>query len=287
MYPLAKGEFGPQKTQTGVPDMIAEEPNLLTTGQAAKLCSVTPDTVLKWIKKGRLHGARTAGGHYRIERRDLEPLIITSRSDDNSLKCDKEDLPCWEYLGEHGAVRDDCRKCVVYRVRAARCFLMAEMDSDIGHARKFCQSSCEDCAYYRHIKGLPTNVLVVSRDDELVDLLGGNELAGISLRFAGNTYEASAIIQVFRPAFAVIDVEGEPTEEAELVESFAADPRVAGLRIIIIVPPRMSRRKRRLPQNDLVVGMLEKPFARRQLEAIIQSSFIRRSPIQPLLAQRR
>ena len=27
---------------------------LVTTGQAAKLCAVTPDTILKWIKKNRI-----------------------------------------------------------------------------------------------------------------------------------------------------------------------------------------------------------------------------------------
>ena len=46
---------------------------LLTTGKAARFCSVKPDTVLKWIKKGRLPAARTAGGHYRIEEQDLLP----------------------------------------------------------------------------------------------------------------------------------------------------------------------------------------------------------------------
>ena len=63
--------------------MLADGPDLLTTGQAARLCSVTPDTVLKWIKKGRLRGVRTAGGHYRIERRLLDPLIACPDSAGN------------------------------------------------------------------------------------------------------------------------------------------------------------------------------------------------------------
>ena len=45
-----------------------------TTGQAARLCSVTPDTVLKWIKAGRIEAQRTAGGHYRISPQELERL---------------------------------------------------------------------------------------------------------------------------------------------------------------------------------------------------------------------
>ena len=47
----------------------------LSTGAAARLCSVNPDTVLKWIKKGRLPATRTVGGHYRIEEQDLAALI--------------------------------------------------------------------------------------------------------------------------------------------------------------------------------------------------------------------
>ena len=64
--------------------MPEDKSNLLTTGQAAKLCSVTPDTILKWLKRGRLNGVRTAGGHYRIERRasagpDLAEVRVTVR----------------------------------------------------------------------------------------------------------------------------------------------------------------------------------------------------------------
>ncbi|MBK5294232.1 MAG: helix-turn-helix domain-containing protein [Acidobacteriia bacterium] len=46
-----------------------------STGEVARLCSVNPDTVLKWIKKGRLAATRTAGGHYRIEKHDLAALV--------------------------------------------------------------------------------------------------------------------------------------------------------------------------------------------------------------------
>ena len=51
---------------------------MLTTGQAARLCSVTPDTVLKWIRSGSLSARRTAGGHHRIDERDLERFLVPS-----------------------------------------------------------------------------------------------------------------------------------------------------------------------------------------------------------------
>ncbi len=253
--------------------MPADRPNLLTTGQAAQLCSVTPDTILKWIKKGRLSGVRTAGGHYRIEHQDLDPLIVSPRPAGSPSRQVPERYPqglrCWEYFGDGGAVTDDCRRCVVYRVRAARCFLIAGMEPDVGHAHRFCQGSCEDCVYYRRVKGLATNVLVITSDNDLIDRLAGEEDESVTLRFARNAYEASAIIQDFRPAFAVIDAECVPAEDGELLDSLAADPRVPGLKIILVVPPGRTGRKRRQPKNGLVVNVLEKPFGGRRIAAAI------------------
>ncbi|MBD3166695.1 response regulator [bacterium] len=42
-----------------------------TTGQIARHCHVTPETVANWIKKGRLKAGTTPGGHYRVFREEL------------------------------------------------------------------------------------------------------------------------------------------------------------------------------------------------------------------------
>ena len=47
----------------------------LTTGEAAQICSVTRDTIFKWIRSGYLPARRTAGGHHRIDRNDLDKLF--------------------------------------------------------------------------------------------------------------------------------------------------------------------------------------------------------------------
>jgi excisionase family DNA binding protein len=255
--------------------MATDKANLLTTGQAAQLCSVTPDTILKWIKKGRLEGVRTAGGHYRIERRSLELLVPSARPGEGVSRQFFDGYPqglhCWEYLSERGVIRDDCRQCVVYRVRAARCFLLADMETDVGHARRFCESSCEDCAFYRRIKGLATKVLFITSDDDLIAELTTEDSEGVALCFARNAYEASAIIHDFRPAFVAIDVERAPSVDAELLDSLATDPRVPGLRVILVVPPGTKRRRRRLPRGDLVASILEKPFGTRQVAEAINT----------------
>lgn len=255
--------------------MATDKANLLTTGQAAQLCSVTSDTILKWIKKGRLEGVRTAGGHYRIERRSLERLIPATRHSEGISRQLLEGYPqglhCWEYLSERGTIREDCRQCVVYRVRAARCYLLADLQTDVGHARRFCESSCEDCIFYRRVKGLATNVLVITSDDDLIAELTSSEAESVALCFARNAYEASAIIHDFRPAFVAIDVERTPAVDAELLDSLAADPRVPGLRVILVVPPGMKGRRRRLPRGDLVACVLEKPLGVRQVAEAINT----------------
>lgn len=253
--------------------MPTKTAKLLTTGQAAELCSVTPDTILKWIKKGRLYGVRTAGGHYRIEPRDLEPLVVSpSRAEvltRPDSECDPKRLRCWEYFGEDGTVKEDCHQCVVYRVRATRCFLMAGTDWDIGHARRFCQNSCDDCVYYRRVNDLATNVMVITRDDDLIDSLASAKDERITLRFARNSYEASAMFHDFQPAFAAIDVEHVPARANRLIDSLAADPRVPGIGVILVVPPEMTGRKRRQLKHDLIIGILEKPFDTEQIAALL------------------
>src|SRR5690348_14411117 len=93
---------------------------LFTTGEVARRCSVKPDTVLKWIQKGRLRATRTLGGHFRVDERDLLPLITKAEPPDAPSTTKpallSHPLRCWEYMSEE--LRDECRNCIVYRVRA-------------------------------------------------------------------------------------------------------------------------------------------------------------------------
>ena len=251
------------------------EPDLLTTGKAARLCAVKPDTILKWIKRGRIEAARTAGGHYRIQLQDIEPLIRGRRFGDITSppppECNPQPLRCWEYLSPKGQLREECKKCVVYRVRAAWCFQVAGLGQDIGHAKQFCKTSCEDCAYYRRVRGLATQVLVITADRSQVHRVRGETCKGLSLQFAANAYEASAVIQSFQPGFVVLDRETHGAEENELLNCLACDPRVPGLRIILAVRPGLAGRRPSGPYRDLVVAVVEKPFSARRVAEVIDS----------------
>lgn len=47
---------------------------LLKLAEAAKLVGVSYPTLKQWIYKGKIHSVKTAGGHYRIPRDEVERL---------------------------------------------------------------------------------------------------------------------------------------------------------------------------------------------------------------------
>ena len=45
---------------------------LLTPMEAARVAGVSYPTIKQWIYKGKIHTTKTAGGHYRIARGEIE-----------------------------------------------------------------------------------------------------------------------------------------------------------------------------------------------------------------------
>ena len=45
--------------------------SVFTTFETAKLCHVSPLSIINWVNAGRLPAFRTPGGHRRIRREDL------------------------------------------------------------------------------------------------------------------------------------------------------------------------------------------------------------------------
>jgi excisionase family DNA binding protein len=253
--------------------MTGSDHDWLSTGQAAELCAVTPATVLNWIRTGKLAGVRTPGGHYRVRREALEPMMAHRKLPfrPNGEGRRRAPLRCWEYLSDRGMVRDECLECVVYRVRATWCFQIATLGLDTGHAKRFCPTSCDDCAYYRRVKGLPTNVLVVSSDENLLDSLGREAADDVVLRFARNAYEASAVVEGFLPAFAVVDLEIPTAREGTLLESLGTDPRLPGLKTVVATASGRQGKANRIEKSPFVVGRIEKPFDLSQIRSVIES----------------
>lgn len=119
----------------------------LSTGQAAKCCFVTADTVANWIRSGILPAQRTAGGQYRILERDLRAFMVARGMSTDALAPERGSrLPCWEFR----AARDPdsatrCEECIVRYLKALDCFkLMAMRPDESGPCRH-----CAECEYFR------------------------------------------------------------------------------------------------------------------------------------------
>jgi excisionase family DNA binding protein len=244
-------------------DMGGREPRYLTTSEVARLCSVKADTVLKWIKKGRLEAVRTAGGHHRIDPRKIECLTEAGLPPD----CIPQPLRCWEYLSDSGELREACRKCVVYQVRAAWCFQVLGLEHDVGHSKQFCTTSCSECVYYRRVRGFRTNVLIITSDENLVRCLAEQTNESVAISFARNPYEASALINTFRPAFVVVDEE-LAAGRAGLLDSLASDARVPGLKVILAIRSLRTARSNQ-PGMQRIAGVIVKPFTLERIAAVI------------------
>ena len=133
------------------------ERDLISTGQAARLCSVTPDTILKWIKKNKLDAVKTAGGHYRVFKDELKPYMLEHISVHSTVTISESEAEpiqinyCWEFHAENGRTTENCKECIIYKSKAQKCYLMAGMGDDVGHAQNFCTKSCYECEFFNYI----------------------------------------------------------------------------------------------------------------------------------------
>ena len=250
---------------------------LLSTGKVAQLCSVKPDTVLKWIKKGRIAAIRTAGGHYRVDQTALEPLLASPESEEGKAEHvagphSSQPLRCWEYMSN--TVTDRCRNCAAYRTRAVWCFELAKMLRGSGHEKVLCTGPCQECPYYRRVHHLPCNVLVITRDELLIQHLAKHSDACVSFRYARSGYDASAIIAVFRPALVVLDSNVANGNQAELAEALKGDERVPGVRVLLAVREGDSSR---VQENPVIAGTVPVPFGCEDI-----STWLERLPVEAL-----
>ncbi|MFH1418160.1 MAG: helix-turn-helix domain-containing protein [Planctomycetota bacterium] len=122
----------------------------LTTGQAARYCLVSPDTIVKWIRAENLPAQRTVGGQFRIFVDGLREFMIRNQMSTERLDAEIDCRPyCWEY--HHGTRRAastpglPCGECPVYRAKALNCFELRAIDADCSWPDR----NCADCAYYR------------------------------------------------------------------------------------------------------------------------------------------
>ena len=254
------------------------EAEYLSTGEVARLCGVTRDAVVKWIKKGKLPATQTPGGHYRVAREVCEamghltgdrPPPDTRATPMPDATADSESLRCWEYFGEPGSPREVCKSCLVYLARAQKCYRLAELSERSRHRLHFCRNHCRTCAYYRACQGLATEVLIVTRDEALTHrLLMRADPSVVSMRFARSGYESSAIISTFSPALVVLDSALPEVRDGGLPRCIREDDRIPGTRVVVALREGDGS----VPDGD--IPTLGAPFTAKQIETLAEEAAV-------------
>ncbi len=211
----------------------------ITTSAAAKLCAVTPDTVLKWIRTGRLPARRTAGGHNRIDRADLDRIMHPSIPAVDRIEPAgrRRFRYCWEFNG-NGRLLEACRCCAVYLLRARRCYELARVAPGAVQPRVFCESGCAQCAYYREVHDQEINVLVITNDQALMrEMRSAMAEASFNLEIADCEYSASAVLSRFKADFAFVDCSLGRRASRDIIRHLKQDPRVPFIRVVLAGNP--------------------------------------------------
>ncbi len=208
----------------------------LSTGEVATLCSVTPDTVLKWIKAGKIPANRTAGGHHRIPRTALRALLDDHKPAPRLARNGGEELQyCWEFNSIAGRIPDGCKECIVYRSGALRCYEMSRLAPEAGHVGLFCDESCDECEYFPTVHGQLPNVLVVTNQDGVsASILADVQPDDFNVNVVDCEYRCSMMVEQFRPDFVVIDCSMGAARSYDFARLLHEDPRVPFVKVILV-----------------------------------------------------
>jgi len=123
----------------------------LSTGQAARFCYVTSETILNWIRSNELKAQRTAGGQYRIRVADLRQFMTENGMNTCLLEEENDIRPyCWEFHCEicspaASAAPRICEDCLVHRSGTLNCW---ELHPLLPLTARRVQH-CRDCEYYK------------------------------------------------------------------------------------------------------------------------------------------
>jgi excisionase family DNA binding protein len=240
----------------------------LTTTEAAQLLSVSADTVLKWVRAGKVRSYRTPGGHCRIPAEEITTLLPSdiSMTASPNTAAPPQFQYCWEFNSDSGRIAKECEACLVYQGRARRCYEFRDIPEEFGHLKLFCRTSCEECRYYQVVKEQGLNVLIITRSQSLMEELGAaSRDENLRLKFACSEYDAAASIEKFRPDYVVVDCAIGIRNANELCRHLMHDDRLPITRLIIA--SKDSKAKEQCEQE--ILGWLRKPFTIADLSGFI------------------
>jgi excisionase family DNA binding protein len=253
---------------TEIPEMpeTNQSERYLTTTQAAELLHVAPDTVLKWVRAGKIRSYKTLGGHFRIPVSAIQFAQPENRPSREKVVTPQQLVTyqyCWEYFARDREFNPECKECVTYRSGSKRCYELKDLPEGLGCLGVFCVSSCDECDYYRLVKEQGPNVLIVSKNKSLLE--GAEEIdnrESLQIRFVKNEYECAAAIEKFRPDCIVVDCSFGKRRTKGFCKNLFDDPRLPVVRIVL------ASKSEQLKQycDREIYGWIKKPFSLRQLK---------------------
>jgi len=242
----------------------------LTTSQAAKLLSVSADTVLKWVKAGKIKSNRTLGGHFRIPLTEVE--IFNGSVSDVSTNGNNNQLAmpyqyCWEYLAAGGPIKSECKDCITFRSRASRCYELKDIPGGLGCLNLMCDTECASCEYFKVVNGQKLNILILSDNKKIVqDLDDLGDSSAYRIRFSNDEYSTAVAIQEYRPDYIIVDCTLGKKRTGTICNNLFNDIRIPVVRIIL-----SSKSKNIKDYCDKeVFGWIRKPFSIEQLSGCIR-----------------
>ena len=247
-----------------------------TTSQAAEVLAVSPDTVLRWVKSGKIDSYLTPGGHARIPRRAV--LAILGREDAAphvrfpAVQAAPSHLFCWDLQSGGGRITESCRHCAVYRSRCGRCYCMRCDCQDFAGLHLLCGTPCDECSYYQVTHRHPVRAMLVSPSGRLRRSMSvPAERSGLELRAVDGAYACSTALQEFRPDYLVIDCAFGRSRTRRICRHLLDDQRLPITRLILASP------RARLSENcdREVFAWIRKPFTVDQLRVLIDSATAR------------
>ena len=138
--------------------------------KAARLLLVSRDTVLKWVKDGRLQAKKAADERYLISRDSVLKLLTAEEGLIEEIINEKRpSVPCWEYNAENGKITDDCHSCPVFQTRKKKCYEVGKFLKETGHGATCCATDCEDCSYYKAQRRSSSDVVILPDSETLKD----------------------------------------------------------------------------------------------------------------------
>jgi len=243
-----------------------------TTTEAARVLSVSADTVLKWVKAGKIESYRTPGGHSRIPKEAVTALLPNGKKTPELLEAENTTEVfkyCWEFHTEDGIVNEECHSCVAFKSRAHRCYEMRNIPGEFGVLKLHCRTDCDECDYFRMKNGQALSVLIVSRSANYNRSLRKQaEESQLAFEFVSSEYELAAIIDKFRPDYVVVDCSFGQSRTRDICQHLVQDDRIPLTRIVL---SSKQASKRDYCDNE-AFGWITKPFTISQFENLVEET---------------